>query len=114
MVDSSKFSVILEAGLKCLQGKGVVNSLISLKEGEEVFREHARRVRRYGAAIIVMAFDEEGQATTDRAARGDLECVPTAILTAGGRDFPPRRHHLRPQYIDRGEPGWRSTSDYAV
>ncbi|MGD8375395.1 MAG: methionine synthase [Acidobacteriota bacterium] len=62
MVDSSKFSVI-EAGLKCLQGKGVVNSL-SLKEGEEVFKEQARRVRRYGAAIIVMAFDEEGQATT--------------------------------------------------
>jgi 5-methyltetrahydrofolate--homocysteine methyltransferase len=62
MVDSSKWSVI-EAGLKCLQGKGVVNS-ISLKEGEEAFRAHARLVRRYGAAVIVMAFDEEGQATT--------------------------------------------------
>jgi 5-methyltetrahydrofolate--homocysteine methyltransferase len=62
MIDSSKWSV-LEAGLKCLQGKGVVNSL-SLKEGEAVFREHARLVRRYGAAVIVMAFDEEGQATT--------------------------------------------------
>ncbi len=61
MVDSSKFSVI-EAGLKCLQGKGVVNS-ISLKEGEEVFREHARTIRSYGAALVVMAFDETGQAT---------------------------------------------------
>jgi len=62
MVDSSKFSV-LEAGLKCLQGKGVVNS-ISLKEGEEEFRRQARLVRRYGAAVVVMAFDEQGQAVT--------------------------------------------------
>ena len=62
MLDSSKWDVI-EAGLKCLQGKSVVNS-ISLKEGEEPFRRHARLVRRYGAAVIVMAFDEEGQATT--------------------------------------------------
>jgi 5-methyltetrahydrofolate--homocysteine methyltransferase len=61
MVDSSKFSV-LEAGLKCLQGKGVVNS-ISLKEGEEDFIEKAMLVRRYGAAVVVMAFDEQGQAT---------------------------------------------------
>ncbi len=65
MVDSSKWSVI-EAGLKCLQGKGVVNS-ISLKEGEEPFLQQARTIRRYGAAVIVMAFDEEGQADrTDR------------------------------------------------
>jgi len=62
MVDSSKFSVI-EAGLKCLQGKPVVNS-ISLKEGEEAFLEHARFVRRHGAAVVVMAFDEKGQADT--------------------------------------------------
>ncbi|MCD7100311.1 methionine synthase [Stenotrophomonas sp. MMGLT7] len=62
MVDSSKWSVI-EAGLKCLQGKGVVNS-ISLKEGEAVFVEHARKVLRYGAAAVVMAFDEQGQADT--------------------------------------------------
>jgi len=61
MVDSSKFS-ILEAGLACLQGKGVVNS-ISLKEGEEPFLRQARLVRRYGAAVVVMAFDETGQAT---------------------------------------------------
>jgi 5-methyltetrahydrofolate--homocysteine methyltransferase len=62
MVDSSKFSVI-EAGLKCLQGKAVVNS-ISLKEGEAAFIEHAKIVRRYGAAVVVMAFDEQGQADT--------------------------------------------------
>jgi 5-methyltetrahydrofolate--homocysteine methyltransferase len=62
MVDSSKFSVI-EAGLKCLQGKSVVNS-ISLKEGEEAFIAHAKIVRRYGAAVVVMAFDEKGQADT--------------------------------------------------
>jgi 5-methyltetrahydrofolate--homocysteine methyltransferase len=62
VVDSSKWSV-LEAGLKCVQGKGVVNS-ISLKEGEDAFLEQARRVRRYGAGVIVMAFDEQGQADT--------------------------------------------------
>ncbi|WP_433161878.1 methionine synthase [Kribbella sp. CA-247076] len=65
MIDSSKWSV-LETGLKCVQGKGVVNS-ISLKEGEEQFLEHARRVRDYGAGVVVMAFDEQGQAdTTER------------------------------------------------
>lgn len=62
MIDSSKWSVI-ETGLKCLQGKGIVNS-ISLKEGESVFKEHARKVLNYGAAVIVMAFDENGQADT--------------------------------------------------
>jgi len=62
MLDSSKWSVI-EAGLKCLQGKGIVNS-ISLKEGEEEFIEHAKKVMRFGAAVIVMAFDEDGQADT--------------------------------------------------
>jgi 5-methyltetrahydrofolate--homocysteine methyltransferase len=62
MVDSSKWSVI-ETGLKCLQGKGVVNS-ISMKEGEEAFIRQAKLVRRYGAAVVVMAFDEEGQADT--------------------------------------------------
>jgi 5-methyltetrahydrofolate--homocysteine methyltransferase len=62
MVDSSRWSV-LEAGLKCLQGKGIVNSL-SLKEGEEQFLDQARAVRRYGAGVVVMAFDEQGQADT--------------------------------------------------
>src|SRR5205085_6542699 len=59
MIDSSKWSVI-EAGLKCMQGKSIVNS-ISLKEGEEKFLRQARLVRRYGAAVVVMAFDERGQ-----------------------------------------------------
>src|SRR5262249_18009424 len=62
MIDSSKWSVI-EAGLKCVQGKPIVNS-ISMKEGEDAFLEHARKVLRYGAAVVVMAFDEVGQADT--------------------------------------------------
>jgi 5-methyltetrahydrofolate--homocysteine methyltransferase len=62
MLDSSKWSII-EAGLKCVQGKCIVNS-ISLKEGEEIFLEHARKLRRYGAAAVIMAFDEQGQADT--------------------------------------------------
>ena len=62
MIDSSKWDII-ETGLKCIQGKGVVNSL-SLKEGEKIFVEQARKVKQYGAAIVVMAFDEEGQADT--------------------------------------------------
>src|SRR5438046_7667295 len=62
MIDSSKWSVI-EAGLKCLQGKGVVNS-ISMKEGEAEFLRQASLVRKYGAAVVVMAFDEQGQADT--------------------------------------------------
>ena len=64
MIDSSKWEVI-EAGLQCMQGKGIVNS-ISLKEGEEEFLEKARLVRSYGAAVVVMAFDEEGQATSTK------------------------------------------------
>jgi len=63
MIDSSKWSVI-EAGLKCVQGKSIVNS-ISLKEGEAVFIDQARKIMRYGAAVVVMAFDEEGQADTE-------------------------------------------------
>jgi 5-methyltetrahydrofolate--homocysteine methyltransferase len=62
MVDSSKWEVI-EAGLKCLQGKGIVNS-ISLKEGEATFKENARKIMKYGAAVVVMAFDEQGQAAS--------------------------------------------------
>jgi 5-methyltetrahydrofolate--homocysteine methyltransferase len=65
MIDSSKWEII-EAGLQCIQGKGVVNS-ISLKEGKESFVAQAKKVKRYGAAVIVMAFDEDGQAdTSDR------------------------------------------------
>jgi 5-methyltetrahydrofolate--homocysteine methyltransferase len=62
MIDSSKWSVI-ECGLKCIQGKGIANS-ISLKEGEEAFKDRARTIRKYGAAVVVMAFDEKGQADT--------------------------------------------------
>jgi 5-methyltetrahydrofolate--homocysteine methyltransferase len=62
MIDSSKWSII-EAGLKCVQGKPIVNS-ISLKEGEDAFRHQAKLIRRYGAATVVMAFDEKGQADT--------------------------------------------------
>ena len=75
MIDSSKWSVI-EAGLKCVQGRPVVNS-ISLKEGEAEFLRQARLVRRYGAAVVVMAFDEEGQAETVERKVGDRRRAPT-------------------------------------
>ena len=85
MVDSSKWP-ILEAGLKCIQGKGVVNS-ISLKEGEEKFLEQAKLCRRYGAAVIVMAFDEEGQADT-RERKVEI-CSRAYRLLREKLDFPP-------------------------
>ena len=85
MVDSSKWSVI-EAGLRCLQGKGVVNS-ISLKEGEEAFVEHARKVLRYGAAAVVMAFDEQGQA--DTCARKVEICTRAYGILTREVGFPP-------------------------
>ncbi len=86
MVDSSKWSVI-EAGLKCLQGKGVVNS-ISLKEGEAEFLRQARLVRRYGAAVIVMAFDEAGQADTTE--RKIAICKRAYRLLTERLGFPPQ------------------------
>jgi 5-methyltetrahydrofolate--homocysteine methyltransferase len=85
MVDSSKFSVI-EAGLKCLQGKPVVNS-ISLKEGEEAFIAHAKTVHRYGAAVVVMAFDEKGQA--DTLARKCTIAKRAYDILVNTVDFPP-------------------------
>ncbi len=85
MVDSSRFSV-LEAGLKCIQGKGVANS-ISLKEGEEPFLEQARTIRRYGAAAIVMAFDEQGQA--DTVERKVAICERAYRLLTEQAGFPP-------------------------
>ncbi|MBO9829115.1 methionine synthase [Xanthomonas sp. A2111] len=85
MVDSSKWSVI-EAGLKCLQGKSVVNS-ISLKEGEAPFVEHARKVLRYGAAAVVMAFDEVGQA--DTCARKVEICTRAYRILTEQVGFPP-------------------------
>jgi 5-methyltetrahydrofolate--homocysteine methyltransferase len=84
MIDSSRWSV-LEAGLRCLQGKGVVNSL-SLKEGEEAFLEQARIVRRYGAGVVVMAFDEQGQA--DTVAR-KVEICERAYALLVSEGFPP-------------------------
>jgi len=85
MIDSSKWSVI-EAGLKCVQGKAIVNS-ISLKEGEAPFLEHARKVRRYGAAVVVMAFDEKGQAET--AERKFEICRRAYRLLTEKAGFPP-------------------------
>ena len=85
MIDSSKWSVI-EAGLRCLQGKGVVNS-ISLKEGEDTFLEHARTVQRYGAAVVVMAFDEQGQA--DSLERKVAICTRAHALLTETLGFPP-------------------------
>ena len=85
MIDSSKWSVI-EAGLKCIQGKGIVNS-ISLKEGEEEFKRQARLVKRYGAATVVMAFDEQGQA--DTGARKIEICQRAYRILVDEVDFPP-------------------------
>src|SRR5271155_2031677 len=85
MVDSSKWEVI-EAGLKCVQGKCIVNS-ISMKEGEAKFLEQARLCQRYGAAVVVMAFDEQGQA--DTAARKIEICKRAYDLITERLSFPP-------------------------
>ena len=85
MIDSSKWEVI-EAGLKCVQGKAIVNS-ISMKEGEDVFRHHARLCLRYGAAVVVMAFDEQGQA--DTAARKIEICSRAYRILVDEVGFPP-------------------------
>jgi len=86
MIDSSKWSVI-EAGLKCVQGKGVVNS-ISLKEGEEKFKHQAKLVRRFGAAVVVMAFDEKGQADTFE--RKIEVCARSYRILTEEAGFPPQ------------------------
>jgi len=85
MIDSSKWEVI-EAGLQCVQGKGIVNS-ISMKEGEAAFRHHAKLVRRYGAAAVVMAFDEQGQA--DTFARKTEICARAYRILVDEVGFPP-------------------------
>src|SRR5204862_2042317 len=84
MIDSSRFEAV-EAGLECLQGKAVVNSL-SLKEGEGPFLEHAARARRHGAAVVVMAFDERGQAA-DRARKVEI-CLRAHRLLTEKAGFP--------------------------
>lgn len=109
MIDSSKFEV-LEAGLQCLQGKGVVNS-ISLKEGEEVFLTHARLIRQYGAAVVVMAFDEKGQATdTDR--RVSI-CTRAYKLLTEDAGFPPEDIIFDPNILTVGT-GIEEHADYAI
>src|ERR1700728_2194875 len=109
MVDSSKW-VVIEAGLKCLQGKGIVNS-ISLKEGEEVFREHAHAVLKYGAAVVVMAFDEQGQAATyeDKI----RICERAYRLLVDVVDFPPEDIIFDPNILTVGT-GIEEHNNYAV
>ena len=109
MVDSSKWEVI-EAGLKCLQGKGIVNS-ISLKEGEEKFIAQARLVRRYGAAVIVMAFDERGQA--DTLARKTEICARTYKILTEQVGFPPQDIIFDPNILTVGT-GIEEHNEYAV
>ncbi|MEC7242755.1 MAG: methionine synthase, partial [Myxococcota bacterium] len=109
VIDSSKWSVI-EAGLQCLQGKGIVNS-ISLKEGEEEFLKQARLVRRYGAAVIVMAFDETGQA--ESTARKVEICSRAYTLLTEQVGFPPQDIIFDPNIFAIGT-GIEEHADYAT
>ncbi len=109
MVDSSKWEVI-EAGLKCLQGKGIVNS-ISLKEGEEKFLHQAKLVRRYGAAVVVMAFDERGQA--DSFERRTEVCKRAYDLLVEKVGFPPQDIIFDPNVLTVGT-GMEEHANYAV
>src|SRR5215470_17042613 len=109
MVDSSKWTV-LEAGLRCLQGKGIVNS-ISLKEGEQKFLEQARRIRSYGAAVVVMAFDEQGQA--DTLARKTAICRRAYDILTGKVGFAPEDIIFDPN-IFAVATGIEEHSDYGV
>jgi len=107
MIDSSRWSV-LEAGLKCIQGKGIVNSL-SLKEGEEEFLARARLLRRYGAGAVVMAFDEKGQAdTVDRKVE---ICERAYALLTEKLDFPPQDIIFDPNVLAIGT-GMEEHADY--
>ena len=109
MVDSSKFEVI-EAGLKCLAGKGVVNS-ISMKEGEEKFLEQAQTIRKYGAAVVVMAFDEQGQAAEcDRKVE---ICKRAYKLLTEKAGFPPEDIIFDPNILTVGT-GMEEHANYAV
>ena len=109
MVDSSKWSVI-ECGLKCLQGKGIVNS-ISLKEGEPAFIAAAKKVRAYGAAVVVMAFDEVGQADTK--ARKIEICTRAYRILVDELDFPPEDIIFDPNIFAIGT-GIEEHNNYAV
>ena len=109
MVDSSKWEVI-EAGLKCVQGKGIVNS-ISLKGGEELFREHARKVLKYGAAVVVMAFDENGQAASYAEKIRICERAYKILVDEVG--FPPEDIIFDPNILTVGT-GIEEHNNYAV
>ncbi|MFD1257071.1 methionine synthase [Mucilaginibacter terrae] len=109
MVDSSKWSVI-EAGLKCLQGKGIVNS-ISLKEGEDKFREYARKILSYGAATVVMAFDEQGQA--DSFERRIEICKRSYDILVNEIGFPPQDIIFDPNILTVAT-GLEEHNNYAV
>ena len=109
MIDSSKWAV-LEAGLKCIQGKAIVNS-ISLKEGEEKFIEQAKKIHRYGAALIVMAFDEMGQATTYK--RKIEICERAYWILIKKLNFPPEDIIFDPNILTVGT-GIEEHNNYAV
>lgn len=109
MVDSSKWTVI-EAGLKCLQGKGIVNS-ISLKEGEEKFKEYARKIMNYGAATVVMAFDENGQA--DSYERRIEICKRSYDILVDELGFPPQDIIFDPNILTVAT-GLEEHNNYAV
>jgi 5-methyltetrahydrofolate--homocysteine methyltransferase len=109
MVDSSKWSVI-ETGLKCLQGKAIVNS-ISLKEGEEIFLQQAEKVKQYGAAVVVMAFDEYGQA--DSFERKIQVCERAYKLLTEKAAFPPEDIIFDPNILTIGT-GMEEHNNYAV
>src|SRR6185295_15162554 len=109
MIDSSKWSVI-EAGLKCVQGKAVVNS-ISLKEGEEKFIQQAKLVRRYGAAVVVMAFDERGQA--DSFERKIEVCKRSYDILTQKIGFPPQDIIFDPNILTVAT-GMEEHNNYAV
>src|SRR6202040_295085 len=109
MIDSSRWRV-LEAGLRCIQGKGIVNS-ISLKEGEEKFKNSARLVRRYGAAVVVMAFDEQGQA--DNLARRKEICLRAYRILAEDVGFPPEDIVFDPNILTVAT-GMEEHNNYAV
>ena len=109
MVDSSKWEVI-EAGLKCLQGKGIVNS-ISLKEGEDKFRQNAAKVLKYGAAVVVMAFDEQGQAATYE--EKIRICERAYRILVDELDFPPEDIIFDPNILTVAT-GMEEHNNYAV
>jgi 5-methyltetrahydrofolate--homocysteine methyltransferase len=109
MIDSSR-GTVLEAGLRCVQGKGIVNS-ISLKEGEEKFKSYARLVRRYGAAAVVMAFDEQGQA--DNLARRKEICARAYRILTEEVGFPPEDIVFDPNILTVAT-GMEEHNNYAV